>query len=185
MKIAHLASGFGVCLWLMGCGMQRAPEASAPSAGAAPTTPTPSAEERAAVPESPAAAPAPPPPAAPQGLDEKKSNRQKDESEFSSLEDAERALNQAKADLDRLALAEPEPALSRKSDSKPARAPSAAAPKASNVCEDACRAFSSLTRAANAVCRLDGSKGSHCSRAKQVLEGAQQRVASCSCPTAD
>jgi hypothetical protein len=128
-------------------------------------------------------------------LDAPKSKGALDEAEFSSLEQAERALNQAKADLDRLALAEPAPAIGRnssadraaeKKDGKPARAPSAAgaaAPaKANGVCEEACRAFSSLSRAASAVCRLDGASGTHCSHAKHVLADAQQRVASCSCP---
>ena len=122
-----------------------------------------------------------------------------DEAEFSSLEAAERALNQAKSDLDRLALAEPAPALGhdapaaraaeKQNDSKPRQAPStagAAAPAKSNgLCEEACRAFSSLSRAASAVCRLDGSGGTHCSHAKHVLTDAQQRVASCSCPASN
>src|SRR5262245_39070842 len=143
MKVAHLASGLGVCVWLGACGMQRAPEATAPAASATSNATPPNSEQRAAVPESPAAAPAPPPPAGPQGLDAKKSKAEEAEAEFSTLEAAEQALNQAKADLDRLALAQPAPAVGRQSDAKPARAQSAtgaAAPKA-NVCEEACRAF--------------------------------------------
>jgi len=143
--------------------------------------------------------PAPAPAAGLPGLDGSNSKAAEDEAEFSNVEAAERALNQAKADLDRLALAEPAKTVGRsstakrdseKKDTKPAeRAPSAtgaAAPMRSNaVCEDACRAFSSLTRAANAVCRLDGSSGAHCTRAKHVLADAQQRVASCSCASAN
>ena len=185
MKVARLASGLGFCLWLSACGMQRAPEASAPAASATSNSPTPT-EETEARPESPAAAPAAPPASGPQGLDAKKSKAS--EAEFSSLAEAERALNQAKADLDRLAIAEPPATLSRdraEQSSKPSRAPSAtgaATPAKTSVCEEACRAFSSLARAARAVCRLDGSAGVHCSRAKVMLADAQQRVASCSCP---
>jgi hypothetical protein len=158
---------------------------------------TAAAEEQAVASQGLPAARAPAPLAAPDGLDAPKAQRAGDEAEFSTLEAAERALNQAKADLDRLALAEPAPVLghdaasgraAEKKASKPGRAPSpagAAAPSKSNaLCEDACRAFSSLSRAANAVCRLDGSTGSHCSHAKHVLSDAEQRVASCACPPA-
>ncbi|HET7543645.1 MAG TPA: hypothetical protein VFK05_27420 [Polyangiaceae bacterium] len=196
MKLGHLASGFGLCLWLSACAAQ-GPEPNAPAASA-PSSTSPNAEERPATPESSLAQPAPAPPAEPQGLDAKKKVRVED-AEFSNLEAAERALNQAKADLDRLAIAEPPTSLGRSESndraaekkpgkataapSAPSAAGAAASPKTS-VCEEACRAFSSLARAANAVCRLDGNGGTHCSRAKHVLEGAQQRVASCSCPTA-
>ena len=198
MKVARLASGLGLIALYTACG--RSVEPSAPSASATSASSAAPATAEEAKPESPAAAPepAPPPPAGPQGLDQPKSKKaQHDTADFTNLEDAERALNQAKADLDRLALAEPAPSIGRNAtedraaekDSKSARrAPSAAgaaAPTKSNaVCDDACRAFSSLTRAANAVCRLDGSSGSHCTRAKHVLSDAQQRVASCSCPAA-
>jgi len=136
-----------------------------------------------------------PAPAAREGLDAQKSKGAAEEAEFSSLEAAERALDQAKADLDRLALAAPSPVVGRsaaadraaeKKESRAERAPSpagAAAPSNANgLCENACRAFSSLSRAASAVCRLDGNSGTHCTRAKRVLAESQQRVASCSCP---
>ena len=44
-----------------------------------------------------------------------KANQKDDEQSSASLEAAERALNQAKADLDRLALAEPAPTVGRSS----------------------------------------------------------------------
>jgi hypothetical protein len=191
MKVARLASGLWILAGLTACA-QRSSEPNAPAASAT----TAAAEERAAAPLSSVATPAPAAPIAPQGLDQPKSkaNQKDDELEFTSLEAAERALNQAKADLDRLALAEPSPTVGRaaaadraaeKKASQPGRPPSAAgapAPvKSGAVCEDACRAFSSLSRAASAVCRLDGSSGTHCSHAKHVLADAEQRVASCSC----
>ncbi|MEI9941796.1 MAG: hypothetical protein WDO69_31670 [Pseudomonadota bacterium] len=193
MRFAWLACGLGVFACFTACAAQRSPQASSPVASA--TAPTAAAEERAATPESPVVVPAPAPPAAPQGLDAPKSKASDDEAEFSNLDAAERALNQAKADLDRLALAEPAPLVghnattdraAEKQEPKRSRAPSAAgaaAPAKSNgLCESACRAFASLSRAASAVCRLDGSSGTHCRHAKHVLADAEQRVASCSCP---
>ena len=191
MKVTRLLVGVGILACFTACA-QRAPELSAPAASAT----TAPAEERSGKPENPVATPVPAAPAASQGLDRPKIKAaQEDDAEFSTLEAAERALNQAKSDLDRLALAEPSPAIgpnaaadraAEKKESKPARGSSAAgaaAPARSNaVCEEACRAFSSLSRAASAVCRLDGENGTHCSRAKHVQADAQQRVASCSCP---
>lgn len=196
MKIGRLATG--VCALAMLSACARAPEATPPAASShgADLTATPAAEA-AEAPASPEARPAPAPAAAPQGLDGRvqKSKAPADE-EFTNLEAAERALNQAKADLDRLALAEPAPVVGRsasadrateKKEAKGAQAPSAgaAANSAPNpVCENACRAFSSLSRAAGAVCRLDGNNGAHCTRAKRVVADSQQRVATCSCPSA-
>jgi hypothetical protein len=143
------------------------------------------------------AAPAPAEAApAPQGLEQPKRAEAERDDEFPNLEAAERALNQAKSDLDRLALAAPMPALGRtssadgasKAEKKDAKrsAPSAAgaapANNAPNLCENACRAFASLSRAASAVCRLDGDNGAHCTHAKHVVSDSQQRVASCACP---
>ncbi|HEX2875298.1 MAG TPA: hypothetical protein VHP33_28800 [Polyangiaceae bacterium] len=53
--------------------------------------------------------------------------------------------------------------------------------KEPNACETACKAFSSLTRASDAVCRLDTDGGKRCERARQIRADASQRVASCGC----
>ena len=53
--------------------------------------------------------------------------------------------------------------------------------KAVSTCETACKAFSSLSRASDAVCRLDTDGGKRCERAKQIQQDASQRVASCGC----
>ena len=50
-----------------------------------------------------------------------------------------------------------------------------------SACETACKAFSSLTRASDAVCRLDCDGGQRCERAKKIREDASRRVASCGC----
>ena len=186
MKVANVTGWLGVWVCFTACAAQRSPEPSPP-----PSTPA-AGVERSAAPGDPAAVPPLAAAPAPEGLELPKSKAARDEAEYSTLEAAERALNQAKADLDRLALAQPAPVLGhdrttdraaeKKSDSRPSTAGTAAPAKSNAVCEDACRAFSSLSRAASAVCRLDGSAGKHCSHAKQVQADAQQRVASCSCP---
>ncbi len=60
-------------------------------------------------------------------------------------------------------------------------APASAPAKEQDVCESACKAFSSLERASAAVCRLDSAGGPRCLRARQIREDASRRVASCGC----
>jgi hypothetical protein len=180
---------------LSACAQQRATEPAAPASSAASFAAPPAAEAApiTAAPATPAAAPAP------QGLDQPRSTESgaKDE-EFTNLEAAERALNQAKSDLDRLALAEAPVQVGRAApaDGAPkgekkdktahaASAGAAASSAPSALCDNACRAFASLSRAASAVCRLDGDGGAHCSRAKKVVADSQQRVASCACQNGD
>ncbi len=124
-----------------------------------------------------------------------------------TLAEAEELLARARADLDRVALNEPgappatagayappppaaapaaEPAQDRSADkaTEEKRAESeAAAPRAKEVspCETACKAFSSLERASDAVCRLDNEGGQRCQRARQIREDAARRVQSCGC----
>ncbi|MEP7052510.1 MAG: hypothetical protein ABJB12_19240 [Pseudomonadota bacterium] len=191
MRICRIVSGLWVMGWLLSACAQRSAEPAAPA----------SAEDRAVVQAAPGAEPPPPAEAAPpapalarQGLDKPKSADAAQDDEFPNLEAAERALNQAKSDLDRLALAEPVKVVGRadgaaasraeKKDTKrPASSAAGAAPasNAPNVCENACRTFASLSRAANAVCRLDGDNGAHCARAKRVVSDSQSRVNNCAC----
>jgi hypothetical protein len=165
---------------LAACGM--APKAEAPHAGEA----APAADA------SPTSAPA-------------------EEKEPATLADAEALLEKARADLDRLALNEPglpgtaagaaapaPPSVPAPTTAAPAPAPrdegrradkSAASsseaerPQAKevNTCETACKAFSSLSRASDAVCRLDADGGKRCERARQIQQDASHRVASCGC----
>ena len=181
MKTICRALALGTALATLGlvsaCGM--APKAEAPS----------SAGE---------AAPAPAE-AAPTST---QASQEEAEREPTTLADAELLLERARADLDRLALNEPgAPATAGASAPPPAAAPSPApardearrADKAAeadgaekprakevNACETACKAFSSLTRASDAVCRLD-TEGGRCQRARKIHEDASQRVASCGC----
>jgi hypothetical protein len=103
------------------------------------------------------------------------------DAEPQTLAEAEDMLARARADLDQVALNEPgaPPATAEEK-----RAESeAAAPRAKEVspCETACRAFSSLERASDAVCRLDNEGGQRCQRARQIREDAARRVQSCGC----
>ena len=133
------------------------------------------------------------------------------EAEPATLADAEALLEKARADLDRLALNDrgaPADAAAGAAAPPPARAPPGATPpaprdpptraeksaaadaapapppapaKEPNACETACKAFSSLARASDAVCRLDTDGGKRCERARQIRADASQRVASCGC----
>jgi hypothetical protein len=188
MKIARVVCGLGILSLSLASACGRNGESAAPAASPNSETVTsaPVLEKEPAAP--PAAAPAP------QGLDQPKSAESNRDEEFTTLEAAERALNQAKSDLDRLAMAEPAPTVGRsaadgaeKKDAKRgapsaagASAPATAAP--AGQCDNACRAFASLTRAASAVCRLDGDSGTHCSHAKRVVSDSERRVANCTCP---
>ena len=195
MKIRRVACGLWVVAVLSACAEQHATEPAAPASSPASFAAPPAAEAAPAAPATPAAAPAP------QGLDQPRSpeSSAKDE-EFTNLEAAERALNQAKSDLDRLALAEAPVQVGRaapadgapKTEKKDntahaasAGAGAAASSAPSALCDNACRAFASLSRAASAVCRLDGDGGAHCSRAKKVVADSQQRVANCACQNGD
>lgn len=188
MKTIHRAVGCAVVLvvvgLLAGCGM--APKAEAPS----------STSETEAAPAAglPGMAQAP---------------EAEGAGEPATLAEAEALLEKARSDLNRLALNEPvapaagapapppasvqrapspspapprdEARRAEKSGSASADAAPAAPAKEANSCETACKAFSSLLRASDAVCRLDTDGGKRCERARQIREDASQRVASCGC----
>lgn len=120
------------------------------------------------------------------------------EPEPRTLQEAEALLEKARADLEQLALNEPAPA-SAAAPVAPAPAPApppvqkesrsaqagedgaASAVRPENRCQTACKAYSSLTRASDAVCRLDTAGGGRCDRARQIREDAARRVAGCGC----
>ncbi|HYP90107.1 MAG TPA: hypothetical protein VEQ59_18180 [Polyangiaceae bacterium] len=176
---AALLLGLG---WVVGC--SRSQEAAAPS---------PAAEAAPVALPTPASAPAPTDALA-----------SAPEPEPTTLADAEAMLERARADLDRLALNEPlaprsaapaaagggipgsaapkpSPGEVRRAE-KSAAQDRAEAPKDTTSCDTACKAFSSLVRASDAVCRLDTEGGKRCERARHIREDAQVRVAGCGCP---
>lgn len=154
--------------------------------------------------ESESAAPTPPAANAPGVPGSTQVDSSLDPAEPATLAEAEAWLEKARADLDRLALnATPPPASA--GAAAPAEAPSPspvqqrspkrAADKAEETtaaerapekeaphpCDTACKAFSSLLRASDAVCRLDTEGGQRCQRARQIQSDAARRVASCGC----
>jgi hypothetical protein len=126
------------------------------------------------------------------------------EPELRTLDEAEALLEKSRAEIDRLALNTPPLATLSGAPGAvtPAPAPPPAAPKdeaqkraeksaaedaspreqGAGGCETACKAFSSLERASDAVCRLDADGGQRCERARRIREDARVRVASCGCP---
>ena len=74
----------------------------------------------------------------------------------------------------------PSPSKAQRQQESEASRGEGASKKEASDCALACRAFQSLNRAVDAVCRLD-SGGERCSRARRVAADAQARVASCSC----
>jgi len=176
-------------LALAACSRTAEPATSAPAAApeAAPS----------AAPPPPAAEAAAPAPAAPSSLDLDSAEEQRDEG-FAKPADRDE-LGQAVAELER-ARTELEGAFAKASEKPKARpstsasgeaasrgddleqAPARADKKsAESSCGTACRAFSSLGRAAGAVCRLAGEKDARCTHAHQVVADAEKRVAVCSC----
>ena len=163
----------------------------------APSAPNTEAAPAAAPPPAPAEAPAPAPAAAP--VDESEtSERHREEAlqapaKRDELGEAVAELERARTELDSaLAPRAARPAAtgssgaSRGADADASRAPAAPAPKAEkksseSSCSTACRAFTSLERAASAVCRLAGEKDARCTHAHDVLTDAQKRVTVCGC----
>lgn len=87
--------------------------------------------------------------------------------EYKTIEEAESALSSGKAELDKLLTKAGGGADRLQTDD--AR------------CENACKAFSSMKRAADAVCRLAGDPDARCKKARTLVKGSESRVAVCKC----
>jgi hypothetical protein len=111
----------------------------------------------------------------------------KDEDEvFASVEDAQSALARAQAELDGLTLSAParrRPATASAGASTPPAPKASEAPltKADTRCESACKAFASLRRAADGVCRLTSESDARCTKARAIVKQSESRVAACGC----
>jgi hypothetical protein len=116
----------------------------------------------------------PSPPAASAATAAPRETRSRDQlrSSFGSVDEAEKALDRAKGDLDALLGGAARGGLGTN-----------ATPLASGDprCPEACKAMSSLRRAADAVCRLAGPNDARCSRAKEIVGDSEKRVAACKC----
>lgn len=148
---------------------------------------------RARASEAPASAPAEPPtesaPQAPAGQGPSSAEQAGTPStEYRTLAEAESALERAKAELDRFGFAAPPPAEPEAPQAPRSKKAESGTPeagieqKAGDGCASACRAFASLLRAADAVCRLETDQGGRCTRAQKVVSDAERRVATCGCP---
>jgi len=168
--------------WAFGCGAS-APPPQAPAAEAVPAE-APAAEESQSLP-----APAPPPepaPAlapAPAASEPARGNALEGEDELAR---AEQELAAADRELS-AANAASKPAKSEQHDSSPGRGAGAGAakPKSSassqNACATTCKAFASLLRARDSICRIAGDDGERCTRANEIVERHTPRSTSCGC----
>jgi hypothetical protein len=159
-----------VVLLLVLSACARKPEAQ-PGSEAQP----PPADAEQSAPEAPAA---PAPAAAPQRAEEAAEGRPSDSPKSTKRERAEPStLAEAEAEF-ALAQRELEGALVAFGDGADKAQRNAAGTPA---CDNTCRAFASLSRAAAAVCRLDAPNGARCANANQAVGRARSRVASCAC----
>ncbi|HMR04500.1 MAG TPA: hypothetical protein PKA88_01965 [Polyangiaceae bacterium] len=85
--------------------------------------------------------------------------------EFSSIAQAEAALNEKSAQLTKLL----------------GGAKAQALATGDKRCDDACLAFASLKRAADAICRLAGDGDARCTRAKRIVDDNETKLKACSC----
>jgi len=174
------------------CGRASEPAPTAPAQSPPAPTSAPAQLDEQAAPA--AAAPSPEP-------REEEGPRDRMSSEGSFAQPPKDDLSLAEADLER-ARAELNDALSsslrRARPASTAGAPAAGSGRAADAaepappakadkktaessCPTACHAFSSLKRAATAVCRLAGEKDGRCSHAHGVVADAEKRVTVCGC----
>jgi hypothetical protein len=183
-----------VALALGACGRK---EEALPAAAPEAPPPAAPAEAGAELESAPAPAPASAPPPSKQetpssardAVGDDEAGRFAEPPQKDDLRTAEAELERARRELDSaLGVRRPRPAptsgASRGADAD--RAEAAPAPKAEKKasetgCPTACRAFSSLGRAASAVCRLAGEKDARCTRAHGMVADAEKRVAACGC----
>lgn len=105
-----------------------------------------------------------------------------------TLEGSHRLLTLRAQELDRMfPVAPPRAAAPRTEGSDPgeeaaASASPAAADASTPDCGQACQAFASLERAANAICRLAGTEDARCAAALRTVARHQERVTACACP---
>lgn len=155
------------------CAAPRAPEPASPEA--------PAPGYGAAAPEAKAQA-APPSSTAAFAEDE---NGARTEESFTSVAEAEAALEKARAELNPSPPPPADTGAPAKTEAKKAPAPSAAPAgglaAGADRCGNACKAFASLKRAAGAVCRLAGESNARCKRAQGIVQENEARIAVCKC----
>lgn len=127
------------------------------------------------------------------------------EREPTSIEEAEKDIARAKAQLAALGgpasgpgvspgsvtadaarpAPPPEPAPSPRTESAPTHPMQPEAPKASlgfeDRCASPCRAIASMRRAVTALCRMTGDEDTRCTDAKRTLTDSEKRLSACTC----
>jgi hypothetical protein len=137
------------------------------------------------------------PPASP--ADSQPSSLRGEES-YATVDEAEQGLRRAQAELTAAfgaapatgdaAGASPSPPPAEPPSPGPARPPAAppAGPAAqaqeAAPCATACRAFTSMTKAADTICRLAGQTDDRCTKAQKSLEEARSSLRTCVCVVA-
>ncbi len=185
-----------VGIGLIACGRASSPAPSAPGGEQRPDSlqeVAPPAAEQAPAPEAAPPTPAPAAPASeanePVEARDREQSRTMSATSHDDLQTAQADLERARVELNQ-ALAQAPTGHAPKSSSAGAAASRGAADEApakaekkseGSSCSTACRAFSSLERAATAVCRITGEKDGRCSHAHAVLADAKKRVAVCPC----
>lgn len=149
------------------------PTPAAPAPAATPLAPEEEAAEREAAPASRPRRTALPQPTT--------------STEFTSIDEAEAALEQAHEELARLTAEAPRGAAKQRAPaageatSSGRTAGDEAKATAASPCQATCRAFESLKRAALAVCRLAGDASPRCTRAQRLVVESERRVEGCGC----
>lgn len=135
----------------------------APAPGIAPAAPPVAAEPADEAPSSIA-----------DGEEEPRAGGLPDQRDFSTLSEAETAFEQSKKELEQLV---------GRLDADKAIGGRAPTPLASGDarCPRACKAFESLKRAGDAICRIAGATDSRCTKASDLVKQSATRVAACGC----
>lgn len=157
---------------LAGCKKDAAPAASEAPPPAPQSVASPVEQPPAATPTpEPEAKPTPGPGVAPKAAKDEDDSRRNLLRDPSTLAEAETQLTQARADLDKL--------LGKAGDKAGKGAERLTQSDAR--CPDACKAMTSLRRAAAAVCRLAGDSADRCTRAKNIVKDSEAKLAVCKC----
>ncbi len=161
----------------VGACAKRSADESQPATSAVEQTAAPGAGAPAQPPPPPAAQPEPGAVAAPSsGEDNDEARKKRDglkeenQKSFTTVAEAEAALAQAKTELDTLLAPAGKAVALSSGDAR---------------CDKACKAFSSLRRAANGVCRLAGDDTPRCDKARGTVSDNEKRVATCGCAKDD
>jgi len=132
--------------------------------------------------EQPTAQPATPPTSTTETQPKTGSLDKDHETIFSTVEEAQAALDRAREELEGLTAVAKKPQTSGPGATPPpAKASDTPLARSDSRCANACRAFASLKRAADGVCRLTGESDARCTKARTIVKQNELRVASCSC----